>query len=550
MLVPTIALMALWPGVQVWASLENPARSPTPPMGFNDWARFECAINQTLFVDTADAMVSKGLLSAGYNRVHIDDCWPLHHRLANGSLMWNSEIFPKGLIWLGQYLKQKGFHFGIYSDAGNETCGGWPGSLGHEEQDAETFVSWGIDYLKLDGCNVYNAPGKSLEETYQGIYQSWHQVLKGSKTPLVFSESAPAYFAGAQSLTDWYEVMDWVPLYGELARHSYDIATYNSTTDPWASVMTNYDQEVRLAREQGPGYHNDPDFLITDDPHLKLEEKRSHFALWSSLSAPLIISAYIPGLPDEVIEYLTNEDFIAVDQDALSLQATLVSHDGTIDVLTKSLANGDRLVTILNNGSSTRTVEVPLARIGWSPPPSSYGKQSTKLMVKNLWNHQTSALNPSSTNAAIKATVPSHGTAAYRISVQNEPSGYGTAPSDWVPTGIIFNTDSFHCLTLKKGKLSWTDCDSSDSQVWHVGKNGSTIKPLSNPSSKCLVASDSKGAFGRCQGVNWHYGRMGNVVKAGTKQCLTEGTGGAVVVQNCGFLRDNQVFELPSGWQL
>lgn len=139
-----------------------------------------------------------------------DDCWPAHERLPNGSLTWNETLFPQGLPWLANYVHSKGFHFGIYEDAGNATCGGYPGTLGHEQLDAETFENWGVDYLKLDGCNVF----PSTEQRYQDIYGGWHQVLTALQHPLIFSESAPAYFAGTRNNTAWYEVMDWVPLYG------------------------------------------------------------------------------------------------------------------------------------------------------------------------------------------------------------------------------------------------------------------------------------------------------------------------------------------------
>lgn len=59
---------------------------------------------------------------------------------------------------------------------------------------------------------------------------------------------------------------------------------------------------------------NDPDFLVADEPNLTLTEHRATFALWSILSAPLIASAYVPGLPEETIEYLTNERLIAINQ--------------------------------------------------------------------------------------------------------------------------------------------------------------------------------------------------------------------------------------------
>ena len=140
----------------------------TPPMGFNNWARFECDLNQTLFTETADAMVAKGLRKAGFDRLNLDDCWLLHKRAANGSLQWDPTKFPKGLPWLADYLHEREFHFGIYEDAGTETCGGYPGTLGHEKQDADTFASWGIDYLKLDGCNVPTGKGLTEEGDLQG----------------------------------------------------------------------------------------------------------------------------------------------------------------------------------------------------------------------------------------------------------------------------------------------------------------------------------------------------------------------------------------------
>ena len=168
-----------------------------------------CALNESLFVETADAMVEKGLLAAGYNRINLDDCWMQYERAADGSLQWNTTLFPNGLIWLREYVNSKGFHFGIYEDSGNETCGGYPGSRGYEELDAKTFESWGIDYLKLDGCNVY----PFTKQQYQDLYSKWHQILTNLDKPMIFSESAPAYFSDTNNNTDWYEVMDWVPLY-------------------------------------------------------------------------------------------------------------------------------------------------------------------------------------------------------------------------------------------------------------------------------------------------------------------------------------------------
>jgi alpha-galactosidase len=216
-------------------------------------------LNESIFVDTAHAMVNNGLLTAGYNRINIDDAWSTMERAANGSMVWNSEKFPNGLPWLTRYLKSLGFIPGIYTDAGNKSCGGFPGAYGYEELDANTYASWGFEYLKLDGCNMPTG----TEAEYKDVYGHWHTILSKLPTPMVFSESAPAYFAEADNLTDWYSVMGWVPKYGQLARHSRDTLVFNSTLywpdiTGWDSIMFNYGQEVRLARYQKPGYYNDP----------------------------------------------------------------------------------------------------------------------------------------------------------------------------------------------------------------------------------------------------------------------------------------------------
>jgi alpha-galactosidase len=319
--------------------------------------------------------------------------------------------------------------------------------------------------------------------------------------------------------------MDWVPQYGELARHSNDIPTFDDSA-AWQGIMTNYNYELLLARYQAPGYFNDPDFLIVDHPNLTLDEKKSHFALWASFSAPLIISAYIPDLSKEEISYLTNEDLIAVDQDALGLQATLVSRDNTFDVLTKSLSNGDRLLTILNRGPSTASISVPMERIGYSA--------STFATAKDLWTGDSKPVF-----GKVDVSVRSHATAVFGIST-------GKALAESVtPTGLLFNTASTHCLTAGD-VLGWANCTGGDEQVWLVKKDGS-ISTLSAP-LKCLSGKDGSVGLSVCvpraKGQSWAYEITGNV-KIGGK-CLTE-DGGKVSLKTCAFEMNEQVFELPSG---
>lgn len=87
----------------------------TPPMGWNSWNRFGCDINEKVIRDAADAMVSSGMNN------------------------------------------------GIYSCAGRQTCGNKPGSRGHEFQDAHSYASFGVDFVKLDWCN---SEGQNAVESY------------------------------------------------------------------------------------------------------------------------------------------------------------------------------------------------------------------------------------------------------------------------------------------------------------------------------------------------------------------------------------------------
>lgn len=514
--------------------------SPLPPMGFNNWARYMGGLNESLFVNTAEAMVSKGLLAAGYNRLNLDDEWSLMSRAANGSMQWDPEKFPRGLPWLTDFIKSHGFIPGIYTDAGNLSCGGYPGAYGYEEIDAKTFVDWGFEYLKLDGCNM---PGGATEAIYRDVYGKWHDILSSMwPNQMVFSESAPAYFAEADNLTDWYTVMTWVPQYGQLARHSRDTLVWNSTNywpdiTGWDSVLFNYGQEVRLARFQRPGYVNDPDFLNVDHFDYTLDEKRSHFALWCSLSAPLILSTDVLNMTDNEVEYLTNRDLIAVDQDPLVQQATLVSQDGTWDVLTKSLYNGDRLVTVLNRGNCTADLDVSWSRIGVFP--DDLPTPST-INVKDLWMGNTTTVSLDEQGITVR-DIPSHGTGVYRLS--NPALGEAIRTH---PTGMIFNTYSLHCLT-DNGTVVWANCRSADSQVWRIKPDG-VVSSLANL-DKCLATGLTGEVITShdCDADRWDYFISGNLIQASSRLCLMEGEGSAATVSDCGYLTNEQVLALPVG---
>ena len=146
----------------------------TPPMGWNSWNLFADKVDDRTVRTMADAMVSSGMRDAGYVYVNIDDTWE-GLRDANGVLHTNSK-FPD-MKALADYVHSKGLKIGIYSSPGPRTCGGYPASYGYEEQDANMFAAWGIDYLKYDWCSAATVYSN---DQLQSIYQKMGDALQAT----------------------------------------------------------------------------------------------------------------------------------------------------------------------------------------------------------------------------------------------------------------------------------------------------------------------------------------------------------------------------------
>lgn len=512
------------------AHAEAAQLAPTPPMGWNNWAHYQCGIDEKTVRANADALVSTGLSSKGYNTVTVDDCWMAKSRDSNGNLVASPTTFPSGMAALGTYLHNKGLKFGIYEDAGTQTCGGYPGSWNHLTQDANLFASWGVDYLKLDGCNVPSVSGQTTEQTYRSVYSGMADALKATGRSIVYSESAPAYFQGN---SNWYSVLDWVGQYGQLWREGTDIATYNGNASRWGSVLGNYGYNVPIGRYAKPGNWNDPDFLIAGDGGMTDEESRSQVALWAMMAAPMILSSNVAALSATSIATVGNSDVIAVDQDSLGKQGTLASSNGTTDVLYKPLANGDRAVAILNRSGSSITGSTTPAAIGFT------GGSGCGYQVKNLWTGASSS--------TISATIAAHGTAIFRVT-----PGSGCAATK--PTGQILGIGG-KCLddkgssTTSGNPILLYTCTGNANQRWAVQSDGS-LQTLGH----CLAISGTTATLQSCDGSTsqqWRYQRGGQLVNAVSGLCLDVNGGGSadltpIIAYTCGTNQSNQIWSLPA----
>ena len=242
------------------AAAQKPQLAQTPPMGWMSWQAFRCevdcaknpdaCINERLYKQMADALKTDGYVAAGYKTISIDDCWesgiPGVLRRPGEPLQMNATRFPSGPKALAEYIHARGAKFGIYSDEGTKTCQGYYGSQGFEDIDARTFASWGVDYLKLDGCNN-DAKG------FATGYPAMGRALQKSGRDIVYSCSWPAYIGDDESLKP-YDAMAAAGCH--LWRNWHDVQC------EWSSVRTimNHwgNNSAALEKAAGPGRWNDP----------------------------------------------------------------------------------------------------------------------------------------------------------------------------------------------------------------------------------------------------------------------------------------------------
>ncbi|GAA1524012.1 hypothetical protein BJ978_000449 [Agromyces terreus] len=382
--------------------------SPAPPMGFNAWLSYKCNVNEDLIVEVADYIVSSGLKDAGYEYINLDDCWEGATRDADGRLQNDPVTFPHGIAWLGEYIHSKGLKFGIYSAASPVTCKGRPASDGYYDIDMQTFADWGVDYIKMDICGAagnteikQNCDNTTISRMYEGRFREAAQAIIDTGRDMILAVSAPASIAaqcGYNSVA-YADAMEWTPHYGQLWRTARDAGI------SWASIAKTYEPNVILSGSQSKGHWNDADMLMVGST-LPLVEQQTQFTLWAAMAAPLLISTNVADMSPEALAILSNEDIIAVNQDPLAKQGTVVQQGDGYDVLARPLANGDQAVVLFNKGESQRTITTDLTTTGMTAanPADAY-------TLKDLVTGEET-----STTGSIQATVPAHGTVIYRVS--------------------------------------------------------------------------------------------------------------------------------------
>lgn len=370
----------------------------TPPMGWNSWNCWGLSVTQDKVISSSKALIEKGLADYGYCYMNIDDGWEAPKRNADGTIAVN-EKFPS-MKQLGDWLHSEGLKFGIYSSPGDLTCGGYLGSIDHELQDAESYNSWGIDYLKYDWCGYgrkhATEPDRQTVASYVRPYLLMERCLRQQPRDIFYSL---CQYGMA-------EVWKW--------GHAVDANSWRTTgdiTDTWESLYDiGFGQQPDLYPYAQPGHWNDPDMLIVGkvgwsnnlrDSRLTPDEQYTHISLWTLLASNMLIGCDIAQMDEFTVSLLCNHEVNAVNQDILGKQAQRVVLDGSIQIWSRPLSDGSYAVGIFNVGPSD-------ARVDFKKYFKEMGISSLQ-SVRDLWRQK----DLSTTD--VNYFIPTHGVKYLKI---------------------------------------------------------------------------------------------------------------------------------------
>lgn len=329
----------------------------TPPMGWNSWNCWGLTVSDEKLHSSAQALIDKGLIDHGWTYMNIDDGWEQPQRDQAGNVIPNNK-FPD-MHGLSDWLHDRGLKFGIYSSPGPLTCGGYLGSYQHEAQDAATYASWGIDYLKYDWCSYGDiAKGDTTLAGYMKPYQVMQKALRSQNRDILYSLCQ----YGMKDVWKWGGSVD-----AQCWRTTGDI------TDTWQSLSRIGFTQASHYPYARPGNWNDPDMMIVGQvgwgenlhpSRLTPDEQYTHVSLWCLLSAPLLIGCDLSRLDPFTINLLTNDEVLAVDQDVLGRQARQVVRNDQYQVWVKDLEDGSVAIGLFNTGSHSVDINAVFKDLG------------------------------------------------------------------------------------------------------------------------------------------------------------------------------------------
>lgn len=322
----------------------------TPALGWNSWNAWGLSVDDKKVRISAKAMVDR-LSAHGWAYINIDDGWEAEQRQADGKIAANSK-FPD-MKALSDYVHSLGLRMGIYSSPGPRTCGGFLGSWQHEDQDAQTYGDWGIDYLKYDWCSYSevtpaNPDLPALKKPYQVMRSSLDKINRDIMYSLC--------------QYGWGDVWQWG---AEVGGNSW--RTTGDIQDTWRSLSSIGFNQDKAAPFSQPGHFNDPDMLVVGkvgwgpslhNTRLTYDEQYTHISLWSLLSSPLLIGCDMGHLDRFTLNLLTNDEVLTIDQDALGKGASQYIKKEGYQIWVKELKDGGKAIGLFNLSDKYQTISL------------------------------------------------------------------------------------------------------------------------------------------------------------------------------------------------
>lgn len=368
-----------------------------PTMGWSSWNTYGCNISANLIKSQANAMVSQGFKSVGYQYINIDDGFQGGRNKETGELLINKSRFPNGLKEVADYIHNKGLKAGIYSDAGHNTCGNYyngdklsvhVGMYEYDNHDANMYFNeMGFDFIKVDFCGgdaPQNTERLSLDEQtrYTDI---WNAIQATGRKDIRYN------------VCRWDYPGTWVHDVSTSWRISHDIAC------DWNSVKDIINQSLYLSAYCYDGCYNDMDMLEVGRT-LSVEEDKTHFGIWCIMASPLLIGCNMSNINTTAKNLLKNTELIAINQDTLYLQAYVAKRIGDTYVLVKDLEKkygNKRAVAFYNSTDQSATMSVDFATL----------ELSGKIKMRDLYAKR----DLEDAEESFTITVPAHGTRIYTI---------------------------------------------------------------------------------------------------------------------------------------
>ncbi|WP_114781882.1 putative Ig domain-containing protein [Botryobacter ruber] len=379
----------------------------TPPMGWNHYNIYGTRITQEQVLTQAKAMAGTGLINYGWTYLNIDDGWQGKRGGKHFAILPDSTRFPDMQAMVDE-VHGMGLKIGTYSTP-------WVESYGHRiggsamnpegtfertkeniarnkkllpyaigtyhfwENDAKQIAEWGFDYLKYD----WNPA--ELPET-----KEMYDALRNSGRDVVYSLSNSIPFATI----------------GELSAVSNAWRTGGDIKDNWKSLKSRIFTQDKWAPYARPGHWNDPDMMIVGvvgwnsaekwPSKLTPDEQYTHMSAWCLMSVPLLLGNDISRLDDFTFSLLTNHEVLAVNQDPLGKQATVIARNGDIGVMAKDMEDGSKAAGLFNLADNgTQQVVMKWSDLGIKG----------KYIVRDLWRQK----DLGTFEGEFKADVPEHG---------------------------------------------------------------------------------------------------------------------------------------------